>query len=262
MYLAYIDDSEFTSKKDQQKSVKQAQQQEQFQVLCAVLVHDNLFAALEIHFTLYALLAYALPEGFPPDFEFHAHELFHGTGFFETWEQPKRFHIFEQCMTIVAELRLPVLYGAVDKEKLSKQIYKSANPLDVSFRLCVEQIQKWLKASNPWEIGLLIADSFDDGKKRNLKQVFREYRKKFSVEALKVMEQVHSTGPPGTQTPQQVVTSNLLDDMYFGDSRDSVGIQAADMCAFLIRRHLAGKQDSEWLFKIIEPHVSGGVWPE
>jgi hypothetical protein len=225
-------------------------------------VRDILFAALEIQFTMYALSAYALPEGFPPDFEFHAHELFHGTGFFENWEQSKRFHIFEQCMKAVAQLQLPVLYGAVDKEKLAKQIYKSANPLDMSFRLCVEQVQKWLKASNPWEIGLLISDSFDDGKKRNLKQVFREYRKKFAVEALEVMERVHSTGPPGFQTPGQILPSNLLDDMYFGDSRDSVGIQAADMCAFLIRRHLAGKQDSEWLFRIIEPHVSGSVWPE
>jgi Protein of unknown function (DUF3800) len=50
--------------------------------------------------------------------------------------------------------------------------------------------------------------------------------------------------------------------MYFGDSRDSVGIQAADMCSFLIRRHLAGKQDSEWLFKIIESQTSGSIWPE
>lgn len=60
----------------------------------------------------------------------------------------------------------------------------------------------------------------------------------------------------------QSPTSNLLDDMYFGDSADSVGIQAADMCAFLVRRHLAGKQDSEWPFKIIEPHISGSIWPE
>jgi hypothetical protein len=260
VYLAYIDDSEFTAKKDQHKSVKS--QAEQFQVLCAVLVPDVLFAMLEIHFTLYALTAFALPEGFPVDFEFHAHELFHGTGFFENWEQPKRFRIFEQCMNAVAQMHLPVLYGAVEKEKLSKQIYKSANPLDMSFRLCVEQIQKRLKATNPWQIGLLIADSFDDGKKRNLKQVFREYRKKFSVEALEVMERVHKTGAPGAQTPEQAMPSNLLDDMYFGDSRDSVGIQAADMCSFLIRRHLAGKQDSEWLFKIIESQTSGSIWPE
>ena len=50
--------------------------------------------------------------------------------------------------------------------------------------------------------------------------------------------------------------------MYFGDSADSIGIQAADMCAFLIRRHLAGKQESEWLYKIIEPLILGSVWPE
>lgn len=265
MYLAYIDDSEFTSKKDQQKTVnKQSQQEEQFQVLCAVLVPDALFSNLEIHFAFHALMGYALPDEFPPDFEFHAVELFHGTGCFEKWEQPKRFHVFEQCMKTLANLKLPVIYGAVDKLKLAGQIYKSANPLDISFRLCVERIQKWLKSSgDPWQIGVLIADSFDDGKKRNLKRVFREYRKKFFVEALEVMGKTHSNHVPGSpQKPQQIQTSNLLDDMYFGDSTDSVGIQAADMCAYLIRRHLAGKQDSEWLFKIIEPRIVGGVWPE
>jgi hypothetical protein len=51
--------------------------------------------------------------------------------------------------------------------------------------------------------------------------------------------------------------------MYFGDSADSIGIQMADMCAFLINRHLAEKQDSEWLFKIIEPLIySEMVRPE
>jgi hypothetical protein len=136
VYLAYIDDSEFTAKKDQQKSAKQAkqQQEEQFLVLCSVLVHDRLFAALEMRLTIHALLGYGLPEDFPPDFEFHAYELFDGTGVFENWDQPKRFHIFQQCMETVVQLQLPVLYGAVDKAKLAKQIYKSANPLDVSFR--------------------------------------------------------------------------------------------------------------------------------
>jgi len=261
VYLAYIDDSEFTAKKDQQKSVKPTQS-EQFQVLCAVVVPDHLFAQLEVRFSMYALSGYSLPDSFPPEFEFHAHELFHGTGFFAKWEQPRRFAMFERCTDAVSKLMLPVLYGAVDKEKLAKQIYKSANPLDMSFRLCIEQVQKWLTGGGPSELGLLIADNFDDGKKRNLKQVFREYRRKFSVEALEVMERVHSAGTTGSQVSHKIPTSNLIDDMYFGDSRDSIGIQAADMCSFLIRRHLAGKQDSEWLFKMIEGNVLGTVWPE
>ena len=264
VYLAYLDDSESAAKKDQQKSSKTAQQTEPFQVLCAVLVEDSQFVALEVQFSIFALTGHAPPHDFPEDFEFHAMDLFHGNGFFETWHQSVRFHVFKQCMEALAKLKLPIIYGAVDKVKLSGQIYKSANPLDVCFRLCLERIQKWL-ALDPWRTGLLIADTFDDGKKRNLKRIFREYRKKFVVEAMQIMDKVHSSknDPPGSpQPPRQVLTSKLLDDMYFGDSSDSVGIQASDMCAFLIRRHLEGKQDSEWLYKIIEPQVMGSVWPE
>ena len=259
VYLAYIDDPDFSANKNQSKASK-TQEHEQFQVLGSVLVHDRIFALLEVHFGIYATSRCFSPEGLPIDFEFHAHELFHGTGFFRDWEQAKRFAIFQQCMTAIANLQLPVRYGAVDKAKLAKQIYKSANPLDMSFRMCIEQIQKCLKIIG--EAGLLIADNFDDGKKRNLKQTFREYRKKFSSEAAEVMERVQKSGAPGSQIPQNVPISNLLDDMYFGDSRDSVGIQAADMCSFLIRRHLAKKQDSEWLYKLIEPNVAGIVWPD
>jgi hypothetical protein len=255
-YLAYIDDSESSTKKDQQKSVQQVQQ-EQFQVLCAVLLPDVSFIALEASFTTYAIMGYSIGDEFPEEFEFHARDLFHGSGFFGNWEQPKRFQTFEHCMRTVNHLGLPIIYGAVDKAKLAKQIYKSASPLDMSLRLCIEGIQKWFKENDPTEMGLLIADSFDDGKKRNLKRVFRDYRKKLSLEILEqaLLDEAHKALAP----PQ---VSSLLDDMYFGDSRDSVGIQAADMCAFLVQRHLANKQDSEWLFNIIEPHISGSVRPE
>jgi hypothetical protein len=43
--------------------------------------------------------------------------------------------------------------------------------------------------------------------------------------------------------------------MYFGDSAHSVGIQLADICTFLICRHLEGKEDTEYLYKGIEPHI-------
>lgn len=35
-------------------------------------------------------------------------------------------------------------------------------------------------------------------------------------------------------------TWHLHDDIYFGDSKNSIGIQLADLCGFVIRRHLEG----------------------
>ena len=53
--------------------------------------------------------------------------------------------------------------------------------------------------------------------------------------------------------------AHIHDDMYFGDSAFSVGIQLADMCALLISRHLAGYGDSEELYQRIEKLVFKGI---
>jgi hypothetical protein len=47
----------------------------------------------------------------------------------------------------------------------------------------------------------------------------------------------------------------MVDDIYFGDSKDSLGIQIADMCGFIIRRHLSGKTDSEYLYDQIKDDI-------
>ena len=45
------------------------------------------------------------------------------------------------------------------------------------------------------------------------------------------------------------VLEHLHDDMYFGDSKFSKGIQLADICTLIIRRHLAGYEDTEDLYQ-------------
>ena len=48
------------------------------------------------------------------------------------------------------------------------------------------------------------------------------------------------------------------DDMYFGDSKFSVGIQLADLCSYFIARHLDDSDDdviAEGFYKLIEPQI-------
>ncbi len=51
---------------------------------------------------------------------------------------------------------------------------------------------------------------------------------------------------------------HLLDDMYFGDSKYSVGIQLADICGFLIGRHLLGKTDTSTLYEQLASNIFKG----
>ena len=45
------------------------------------------------------------------------------------------------------------------------------------------------------------------------------------------------------------------DDMYFGDSRYSIGIQLADLCSYFIGRHLAGDEEIAPFYEMIQPHI-------
>ncbi len=48
---------------------------------------------------------------------------------------------------------------------------------------------------------------------------------------------------------------HVHDEMYFGDSADSVGIQMADLCAYFIAKRLEEDFISEGFYRIIEKQV-------
>jgi hypothetical protein len=45
------------------------------------------------------------------------------------------------------------------------------------------------------------------------------------------------------------------DDMYFGDSKFSIGIQIADLCSYFIAGHLEGDSEKEHFYKLIDPQI-------
>jgi hypothetical protein len=243
VYIAYVEDSGSSGD-------NLADKQAPFQIIAAVLIKDNQYQQIEALLSLYISdLLFTVGQGDTvEDFEFHAHELFHGTGKFKDWDKPKRFKALTDCVETAAMMKLPIVYGAVDKVKLSKTLVRSANPLDIAFRLCSHGVENWFRANENKELGIFIADDTkNDGQKRNLKRVFRDYRKR----------------PVTPVDPNELQLDHLLDEMYFGDSKDSIGIQIVDVCTFFIARHLAGKTDSENFYRQIEPLISSAkMYPE
>jgi hypothetical protein len=57
------------------------------------------------------------------------------------------------------------------------------------------------------------------------------------------------------QLPLGLQLYNFVDALHFADSRETFGLQLADCAAFLIKRHLMERSDSEVFYKIIEPHI-------
>jgi len=241
VYLAYLDDSD-----TKQKSVP-------WQVMAAVLVQDGSFRGLEAVVNLLAEELMQNAESASQFEEFHACELFGGYGAFEKIPQSKRFATIQMLLDSVTN-DCPVVYGAVNLPRFQQMVYGAAEPMDVAFRVCVNGIREWMATQleekfqeyrsrgvggNPHfdDMALLIADDCDKGIKATLQKSFRQMRLPYRSLTDGGMECIH-------------------DDIYFGDSKFSIGIQIADLCSFFIAKHLVGGDPAaEAFYQIIEPRI-------
>ncbi len=246
MYLAYSDDS------------RTKHNHVEWQVMSTVMVKDETFRGFELHMGLIAeeLLP---PKKYEQFTEFHACDLYNGTKAFDGMERAQRYSILEILLGVLEKQEIPVIYGAVDLSRLNKMIYASANPIDMTFRMCALGVQAWMGKQleerfleyrgrkTPGEhvrfddVALFILDDFDSNKplKVALHQAFRQMRKPLR--------------PPDFQSESQL--EHVLDDMYFGDSKFSVGLQLADACSYFIGKHLGGDATVDRFYARIEPHI-------
>ncbi|MCI0556220.1 MAG: DUF3800 domain-containing protein, partial [Anaerolineae bacterium] len=188
-----------------------------------------------------AIVEELLPEDRWDTFEeFHANELFWGGDEFIGVDQKQRFDAIELLLGGMRDDCGAVIYGAVNKGSLRKTLYASSNPLDVAFRLCMRGVEKWLSEKAPDELCIVVIDDSNQNVRNVLKKSFRQLRSKVRPPEYNAGELRH-----------------IHDDIYFGDSKDSVGIQIADLCGFFIYRNLKGNKDS--FYDIFKDHIYYGA---
>ena len=221
MYLAYLDDS---GTRDRKK---------RFQLMSTIVIKDKQFHMLEVR-------SGAIAKSIVPDEkwekfeEFHASELYGGFGVFNGIPQKERFDVIELLLKGIAQLQLPIFYGAVDK--LEQTLYGSADPVDICFQTCIRGIEQWASKQDPVELVVLIVDDCNKDIKASLRKSFRRLREPLRTPIF----------PPGQAW-------HLHDDMYFGSSKESIGIQSADLCGYFIMKHLIGADPAaEGFYDIIK----------
>jgi hypothetical protein len=239
VYIAYLDDSATRDKAFTP-----------FKVLSAVVMHDRNLADIEVGMLI--SLVQLIPEEKRDKFEeFHAYELFGGYGVFEGIEQKKRLEAIEYLLGVIRSSNIPIVYGAVNRKALRQKVYASAEPLDICFRICAAGIHNWLEKKLPInkerlgplsapESAILISDDCDPKIKATIKSTYRQLRW------------------PLTKFPQKEAESNLWylhDGMFFGDSKESVGLQLADLCSYFIAKHLEGDTAAEGFYGLIKDHI-------
>jgi Protein of unknown function (DUF3800) len=250
VHLAYLDDSDTRGKR------------QKWQVMSAVIMEDRNFKIAEVGMSCAQEQLGLSPEQLEKFEEFHACELYGGHKFFEQVEQERRFDALYGLLTIVKVLKFGIVFGAVNLEYLQQSLYGSADPLDMCFRMCLGGITSWTEKKNndrvlrgvgeDWsnenlihhtlegvynDLTVLIVDECSDKRQREvLHRTFREFRSQKNCSETTMLNPLH-------------------DDMYFGDSRYSLGIQIADACSYFIGRHLEGDRETESFYEIIEPFI-------
>ena len=233
MFLGYIDDSGTTgcNKKDPQS---------RFQVVGGPIIDGEDYNLMETFLAIEAreLIREQVSEENFEKFEFHAVDLFHV-------RQPWDVLGLEKCHQLMKAgleraSKRPVIFGAVDKHKLRYKAYGSANSYDFAFRLYLRSLKQWLEkyeSADGLKFIVLVADETSKDVKHLVHETFRAEKETLLTRPLGVSDIC------------------IIDDIYYGDSLTSLGIQIADLCAFTYARHLAGYDDIEEFYNIIKGQI-------
>lgn len=205
----------------------------------AVLIRDIWMRELE------AVCGLVVEKLIPPEkiekfTEFHAAELFNAKGLFDGVNKKICHKAFDAVLHQVERFDSPCIYSALKKNELNGSVIGSASAIDTAFRMCTHGIQQWMADNDPNGLALFIFDDTQDMElKRRLRASFREFRPRIM--------------PPDWEGAHRML--NIHDDMYFGPSVDSIGIQMADMCNYIIQQTIKQNIEAEPLFEIIRKNV-------
>ena len=187
--------------------------------------------------------------------EFHARDLYEGTGPFEGVEESKRFTAIQVLLYAVRSEGLRYIYAAVDRAKFSASPFGSGRPLLSAFHMCLLGVEDWATANHPGTVHpdrpeikmldwkdtcLYILDDCDD---RPLKDQFRQ--------TYRTLRAKHPFVPPN-----QNRLWHAHDVMFFADSKDCLGIQMVDLCNYFVRKHLAGDSDPHNFYGMFSEQVT------
>jgi hypothetical protein len=154
----------------------------------------------------------------PAGFELHANEIWNGRGHWSDKTPPERLATLESIVSVLEELSLSVIHASIDKAKLHARYGGAydANAYVLALQFLLEKLDRWRTRE---ALRIIIAD---EAKEHQLK----------AVSMVREMQ----TWAAGTVPGRQLVS--IIDSMHFVDSKDSPGVQLADIVAFI--HHRAG----------------------
>jgi hypothetical protein len=240
-------------------------------VFGGVVVTEEEFTRLELMSAMIVYRLFSADEQRQAFTEFHATDLFAGTGAFKGIEEPARHRALLELVQLRSMVGLPYIYSAVDVQELKKGPLRSASWVDTAFFMTacavddflVAQakfaLDTWLQQLQDSSVGrrmpplrplsLMVVDEPEQlADKGRIRDSFRLIRQPIS-RALKPQS-------PGANVFN--LTNRLqapVDEVFFGHSADSIGLQMADACNWVMWRRLVGEPEDDFFRELMRGPV-------
>lgn len=152
--------------------------------------------------------------------------------------------LLREFLEILPKFQLPVFWGALDRKGMKAELKKQgldaaySNDLaqQIAFIQAATMVEAFMKFAYPTEQALWVADETHTSMRMSMRATLREHQKRAWLAGLPMTKFDH-----------------IMDTVFYGSSVESLGIQLADACNFVIKRHHMGDTSAERFFQIIYP---------
>ncbi len=212
---------------------------EPFVVVAGIFVHgDDQLVRLENE--LERLKQKHIPEENQRDFVFHAKDIWSGNKIFKDekkWPLRRRLNILHDLARVPRRLGIPIVYEAVERAKLdlseeAKREGRDPTPSEhsiaahaIAFCACTLRIEQLMRAMWPDEVAQMVAED-NDQVRALVKGAHENFRDPSKADGRII---------PNTILPLRKIRGSV----HFANKPESKPLQLADLCAFVIRGHLA-----------------------
>jgi len=158
----------------------------------------------------------------PADFEFKGFDIWNGSGYWSKVSPTVRLAAYEAAMGLLVDLDLVVAYATIDKAKLSSKYggTKDDSAYLLALQFLLQKINAYLRPG----LGVVVADELKEQRLR----------------AIRLVGDLQSWGVGLVPGPK---LTSIIDSLHYVSSKDSPGVQMADLVAFAIQRD-RGKKDT------------------
>jgi hypothetical protein len=252
MILVYLDESGIGDARN-----------EKYVVVAGVIVPDTMY--LDVVGRISQVRDKHVPEKYRHDFIFHATDLFQGSEKRITkseWPLAKRHDALEELISIPEQLKIPVAQGWVERQKIRND-RPELNAQDavvltqaIASTVCMLSIERFMRLHTAEDaLAMLIFENNDQAKK-TVKQQHQEMSRPTFIRQIRP-DVAHLVG-------NVLPVQRIIDTAHFAEKHEAPILQLADACAYIIKRRMMGRMDSERFLKHLEHQLitnPKGGWP-